>query len=59
MINRIKIVKAFEDNDRDAIKDELMVLFEEKLERKIWKIYKALEYDLTMNESINEQDESQ
>lgn len=41
-----KFLQALEEKDLIRIKKEMMLLFEEKLERKIWKIYNSIEDDL-------------
>ncbi len=49
MTHKEKLLKAVTENDKESVRKEMNVLFEEKLERKIWKIYKSLESNLELN----------
>ena len=48
-MNKKKILKALEENDAISAKKEMRLMFEEKLERKMWKVYRSLEQDLVLD----------
>lgn len=48
-MNREILFKALEEDNKDLIKEEFKNFFEEKLERKIWKIYEGLEAELDLS----------
>lgn len=48
MTHKEKILKGVIEQDKVIVQEGMRLMFEEKLERKIWKIYKSIEKDLDL-----------
>ena len=45
-MNKEELFNALKNKESEKIKNELKLIFDEKLERKIWKIYESVEVEL-------------
>lgn len=56
-MNNENFIKALEERDVLTAQEEMKLLFEEKLERKIWKMYNSIKKELILE--VDKKDDSQ
>lgn len=45
-MNKDELFNALKDKDANKLQEEMKLIFEEKLEKKIWMVYKSIEPEL-------------